>query len=355
MTEPDTDSLPQAEASDSRANETLKLRYGCDRTLLPADLQARFCELAPDEGLQRYLAEAKRRRLGRMLTGLQWLLCRLLSDFDANALLRAYPMHLLSTAQWQTLLGGRSGGRLLDVGAGSGDVTARLAPLFDAVATTEVSRAMAWRLRQRGFDCTGVDVADCGAAGAPYDAVSCLNVLDRCARPQSLLTQLHRAVAPTGTVLLSVPLPYQPFYYQGPTTPAPSESLPCDDSCWEAGATCLVREVLEPLGFHLRRLARAPYLSGGDRRRSMCELDAAVFVCGRKADPAASRSDGGSSDGGSRGGSREWAETASVSPDSPEARPQLPTGVMTGYPGARKSQAMQCRLVVTTLSEPAGP
>jgi hypothetical protein len=73
----------------------------------------------------------------------------MLSDYDANALLDFYAMHLLSTAQWHALLGPHAHGRLLDVGAGSGDVTASLAPLFDAVTTTEASRGMARRLRVR--------------------------------------------------------------------------------------------------------------------------------------------------------------------------------------------------------------
>jgi hypothetical protein len=44
---------------------------------------------------------------------------------------------------------------LLDVGAGDGGVTSRLAPFFSTVVCTEVSTQMCRRLRQRGYRCGG--------------------------------------------------------------------------------------------------------------------------------------------------------------------------------------------------------
>lgn len=63
-------------------------------------------------------------------------------------------------------------GRLLDVGAGAGNVTQQLAPLFEEVVTTEVSSMNAVRLRQRGFVCVETPVPTEEAVGSsPFNVV----------------------------------------------------------------------------------------------------------------------------------------------------------------------------------------
>ncbi len=203
-----------------------------------------------------------------------------MSDFDVNGLLRMYAMHLLDTSQWQQLLGPPSQRRLVDVGAGSGDVTATLAPLFGTVATTEMSWGMARRLRRRGYLCFRVDVTETGVPDEPWEAISCLNVLDRCARPLTLLERLREALAPGGELILSMPLPYMPLVFDGGATREPSEPLPvADATSWEAGAAAVVDRVLAPAGLEVRKLARAPYVSAGDAHHPLYVLDDVIFVC----------------------------------------------------------------------------
>jgi SAM-dependent methyltransferase len=262
-----------------RPSVAATLRYDCAVEELPARLRECFVELGPDEQLHAFLARAQTLRHGRIATLAQRLLCELLSDFDANALLNTYPLYLLSRAQWETVLGGHQGGRLLDVGAGAGEVTAELAPLFAEVTTTETSRGMAWRLRRRGFKCWRIDLGSALAPDAPYDAVSCLNVLDRCDRPLSLLRRLRLALASNGKLILSLPLPYAPICYRGPSVGNPSERLPCDQQRWEQAVVCLALSVLEPAGLVVERLTRVPYLSVGDMRRNLYILDSALWVC----------------------------------------------------------------------------
>lgn len=204
-----------------------------------------------------------------------------MSDFDANGVLGMYPMHLATTAQWRDLLGDTPRGRLLDVGAGSGDVTSELAPLFREVGATELSRAMARRLRARGYRVWTTDVAEQGAPDPPYEVVSCLNVLDRCLLPLSLVRNCRDALASKGRLVLGVPLPYSPHVYLGPRAVEPLEDLDIDAPDWETSATLLYRRVLEPLGLCVERWTRLPYLSGGDARQTAYELDTAVWVCRR--------------------------------------------------------------------------
>jgi hypothetical protein len=51
---------------------------------------------------------------------------------------------------------------------------------------------------------------------APYDLISCLNVLDRCSRPVSLLHEIREALRPrTGRAIIALVLPFQPYVEAG--------------------------------------------------------------------------------------------------------------------------------------------
>jgi SAM-dependent methyltransferase len=213
----------------------------------------------------------------------------LLSDFDANALLGAYPVFLLSTPRAMELLeasrpGGASTSRWLDIGAGSGDVTTRLAPLVESIECTEASRFMARRLRQRGLSCWLGRVGE-GAPGdplasePPFDAISLFNVIDRTPRPRSLLASVVKRLPSGGLLALSTPLPYAPFYYEGSMPRDPQEKLDVGAERWEDALGELWRNELAPLGLELRVVSRVPYLSGGDVQHPAYVLDDAVLVC----------------------------------------------------------------------------
>jgi SAM-dependent methyltransferase len=244
-----------------------------------------FHELAVDEEWQRDVAALLECRHGRLRTYAQRLARLCLSDFDANALTGMYRMQLLPPGAWRRLLDGRGGGRLLDVGAGSGDVTAALAPCFDELQATEVSRGMARRLTRHGVRCHALDLAEAPLAQPPFDAVSLLNVLDRCRKPRQLLRHCLLSLAPGGLFIVALALPYRPFYFDGPSTPEPLERLECDTgeaAEWEDGARRFIERDLLPLGLTLERFARAPYLSAGDSARPLYELDDVVVVLSKR-------------------------------------------------------------------------
>ena len=245
---------------------------------------ARFHELTIDDEWRAEIDALAQGRHGRLRTYAQRVARVYLSDFDANALTGMYRMLLLPTSAWRRLLGARAFGRLLDVGAGSGDVTAALGPCFDSVEATEVSRGMARRLARRGLRCHAVDLTEAPLAAPPFDAVSLLNVLDRCQRPRQLLRHCLQALAPGGVFVVALALPYRPFYFAGPATPEPLERLECEPStargeaAWEDVARRFIERDLLPLGLELESFARAPYLSAGDTARSLYELDDVVVV-----------------------------------------------------------------------------
>jgi len=263
----------------------IPLHYGCDIDALPDDLARCFVRLHCDDAARQFLDRVLTAPHGRVLTSVYRSLRKVLSDYDAYALLGMYEMHLLSTSQLQALLADRPTSTthprsMLDVGAGNGDTTALAATLFDNVAVTEASAMMRRRLRTRGFRVLDCDVATQPLPGAEvFDAVLCCNVLDRCTHPRTLLRHLRAALAPDAVLLITVPLPLYPHVQRRGHTSDPDEPLPAPTETWESGAASLVRDVFTPVGLRVQRLSRVPYLCRGDAAKPLYVLDAAVFVC----------------------------------------------------------------------------
>lgn len=260
-----------------------ELRYDVDRGVLPPGLVERFIRMELGEEGRTYLRHAIETRPGTARTALHRALRAFLSDFDANGLLGMYPMHLLGTSQWQMLIGPTKVKRLLDVGAGSGDVTGKLAPLAASTVTTERSRIMANRLRRRGFPCHEIDVSETGVPDPGYDLITCLNVVDRCARPRTLLHRLVEGLVPGGRLILATPFPFDAFFYEGPRSVEPEERLAVPSGAWEPSLVALVENELSPLGLEVETVTRVPYLCQGDSKRHMYVLDDAVLVCTKAA------------------------------------------------------------------------
>lgn len=242
----------------------------CDRERLPPALRAAFEPLPPDPYLDQF--ERAGPAHGALRESLRRVLRRVVSDFDADGLLSTHRMALLGERSWEALVGDQRGGRLLDVGAGSGDVTVHARALFREIVTTETSAPMVRRLRRRGFVAHRVDLAcDPLPDTQPFHVVSLLNVLDRCDRPRSLLRAARERLVPGGALLLSVPLPARPHVDVGSHTVDPDEPLGGEGETWEEALADLVATLqLTPT-----RVARAPYLSRGVR---LATLDAAIIV-----------------------------------------------------------------------------
>ena len=252
-----------------------------------------------------------------------------LSVTDANALLRRGDMFVLSDAQLRGLLApeaeeeeeeeeeaageaaaargagvasaaaGGSGsaaralppplrlGRLLDVGAGDGGVTAVLARHFREVHATEVSARMAARLRERGF-ARVVQSAFLGRDVFPedgvYDVISLLNVLDRTDQPAALLADARRLLAPGGRLLLAVVLPFSEFVEEGTVRrhvrgPLPMAGARCGDGAdFESSLSALLTRAVIPAGFDIVSISRVPYLCRGDMHRPYYVLSDAIIV-----------------------------------------------------------------------------
>lgn len=265
----------------------LQLRYQFDGRALASQVGT-VVELDLDRDTAEYLRATAQAPHSEALTARQRKLRETRSEYDVNGELGMYPVHVLSSAQWARLLDAarvdRPQGRLgslLDVGSGRGDATTALAAHFQRVTTNETSAPMVERLRSQGYDCLHGDLVALPRLTERFDAVSLLNVLDRCDQPLTLLATAIAALKPGGLLLVSLVLPYQPFVFDGPRKRPPAQRLPLGlpSEPFEKQCADLVGAVLAPLGVEVAVLSRAPYLSGGDAHAPVYELDAALLVC----------------------------------------------------------------------------
>lgn len=279
---------------EDRTDLGVPFRYRVDPEKL-GSMAEKFLPLTLDSEGEAFVASSLSRKYRKSALLVHRLLTLFLSDFDTNALLRVHPVFLLSTPQAQRLLGETSQSTLLDIGAGSGDVTTRLAPLVERLVCTETSRGMSRRLRRRGLECwTGA--AGEQRTGDPlrahrFDLISLFNVVDRCARPRTLLRAAVEHLPPGGKLIVATPLPFDPFYYQGSRTQAPEERLAIESSTWEKASLELLERELLPLGLEVQSLSRAPYLSGGNANHPLFLLDDVIVVCRKVAVSSNSPSD----------------------------------------------------------------
>lgn len=109
-----------------------------------------------------------------------------------------------------------AGGRLLDYGCGDGTFAAMVHADFASTVGTDVDTAQLADCARRFHDLPRVAFVPLPAVlgdtrhapPAAYDAVTCMEVLEHCVDDvrRRVLADLHRLVAPTGRVIISVPI-----------------------------------------------------------------------------------------------------------------------------------------------------
>ena len=103
-------------------------------------------------------------------------------------------MFVISTAQLQSLFDHAQvllpapqespGSIMIDLGAGDGKVTQKMAPFFTQVFATETSKPMQRLLKTKNITVLPVDQ---WMTRIKYDFIACLNLLDRCDRPIDII------------------------------------------------------------------------------------------------------------------------------------------------------------------------
>lgn len=72
--------------------------------------------------------------------------------------------------------------------------------------------------------------------GFQYDVISCLNLLDRCDQPLTLLQDIRSVLEPTrGRVILALVLPFHPYVENGERAQAASDLRGRGPGAWAGG------------------------------------------------------------------------------------------------------------------------
>lgn len=271
--------------------------------------KSKFIELTTDDATKKWLDEA-RENASRLWTQIWHVVARLflsmfMTQTDLNGFLRRGSMYVLSEHQFKQLLtaGGFNQNNfsnnqkmidLLDIGAGDGAVTVRLAKsvilsgtsILLKVFCTETSFFMRERLQERKFT-----VVESIRDVSNVHLISCLNVLDRCSDPFEMLKDIHDALVFNGRAIIALVLPYSHYVEKNPTHMPNELLLP---ETWtqkrhghtvpfEAELVEFFRQ-LERNGFCIESWTKAPYLCEGDIRQSFYWLTDVVVVVSRAVD-----------------------------------------------------------------------
>ena len=101
-----------------------------------------------------------------------------------------------------------SGGRLLEIAAGTGQFTAALAKQADELLTTDISPEMVARLRERvegaglrGVRCAVMNACELEARDETFDGVFCANALHVMNDPTQALSEFRRVLNPGGVLV----------------------------------------------------------------------------------------------------------------------------------------------------------
>ncbi|XP_054723233.1 protein-L-histidine N-pros-methyltransferase-like [Uloborus diversus] len=194
-------------------------------------------------------------------------------------------MFVFSNTQLENLLGNymqptwKECGNMLDLGAGDGKVTEVMSSYFQNTYVTEISGVMRRILAAKNFRVLDIDNwHDPGEGPRYFDVISCLNLLDRCDRPITLLQQIRNKLNPdSGLLILAVVLPLNQYVESGEDH-QPAEKIQVEGKTLEEQASSLAQSLFVESGFQVLRWTRLPYLCEGDLDQSFYWLNDAVFV-----------------------------------------------------------------------------
>ncbi|XP_076671683.1 protein-L-histidine N-pros-methyltransferase isoform X2 [Andrena cerasifolii] len=146
--------------------------------------------------------------------------------------------------------------------------------------------ALSWFISRTSIN--GVLELDKWQETGPFNVILCLNLLDRCDRPNTLLRHLKSSLSPGGRLVVALVLPFSPYVEIGERGDhKPSEYLPVKGNGLEGQIASLVDRVFAPLGLKCLVWSKLPYLCEGDLGQAYYFLDDVVFLL--EAQPDTSR------------------------------------------------------------------
>lgn len=150
------------------------------------------------------------------------------------------------------------------------------------------------------------DLNDEANAYLKFDAISCLNLLDRCETPLTYLKKIKNALVKDGLLIIALVLPFKSYVEYNNnnkpremlfdftalknTTITDQTKIANNGVCEISSNSCqkinkvnkqisyLVENVFEPLGFELLKFTRLPYLCEGNLAQSYYFMYDYIFI-----------------------------------------------------------------------------
>ena len=274
-----------------------------DPTITEEYVMSKFVQLDADEETKNFISQSVY-KADQIFTQMWHNLAKAVlkrffgyTQTDINGYLRRGSMFVLSTQQFM-LLREKAGlpsnldkpeGSLIDLGAGDGKPTEYLKPFYKDTFATEASWAMRDILEEKSINVLDINNWD-GDEHSPrsFDIISCLNLLDRCEKPKSILRQIRNALKPDGVLLIALVLPFNPYVEWNSShepvedlldAPLPNDQGNGDSKFSFEKQIASIIEVVHKEGFSVDAWTRVPYLCEGDMGQSLYVLSDAVLLC----------------------------------------------------------------------------
>jgi SAM-dependent methyltransferase len=208
------------------------------------------------------------------------ILSLIYNDYEAHACMGMPRVHLLSSGQWQQLLGDMRFNTMLDVGAGQGFVTETLLPFTKKMYATELGERMVSRLREKHFEAVKGDFSKEALFGQKkFDCISLLNLLDRCSFPKDMLSSACAHLNEGGILLIADPFPLKGHIRSHGLEFKQVQHMSQDQTMsWEASVAAFVEQICTDYGLMPKRITRTPYYIQDDSRSGVYVHDDAVLV-----------------------------------------------------------------------------
>ncbi|CCD68816.1 DREV methyltransferase [Caenorhabditis elegans] len=248
-----------------------------------------FAASLPDGETQQFLDNSNKiasnffwqtvRNLGVMI------LSTIYSKTDINGMTGFGNMFLFSENQFAKFLAiekeswNSTDKKVLDLGAGNGDITEHMRPFFEHVYATELSSKMRNRLSWKGYNV--LSALEWAETDVKFDLVTAFNLLDRHYSPGKLLNDLWNVARRSNcNVIVSLVLPvshYVEFNPNGRST-RPDNYLNVAGRTYADHVHHMIVNVFKPANFEVLRWTRLPYLCEGDMNNSAYYLPDAIFL-----------------------------------------------------------------------------
>merc|ERR1712126_230760 len=255
------------------------------------DLDKISCVTIRSKFVQLYVDEETKSFIDQSVAQSDWFLTQLwynvaksfLSWFyrqtDINGILQRGSMFVFSREQFMKMTRMTAEnesikkGSMLDLGAGDGRPTLAMSSFFDQVFATEVSGPMRRNLAAKGFKVLEIEE---WPREEEFDLISALNLFDRCDKPLSIISDIHKSLKPSGYLVVALVLPFKPYVESVPSH-KPSEKMNIHGELFENQVEAAV-QLFDDVGFNLESWSRVPYLCEGDLTRPLYQLNNALLV-----------------------------------------------------------------------------